>query len=201
MTDAAPKPNTTPPAAGGPGEEPQGSLGAVLIGGAILLIAGLLIFWPGGDSATGRMTGPDGKVGGVQGSDIAGGPGSGRASGIKPREVDPAEGRVRPSAAFAAPGQGLAMMPTPKPEPTSFPSAAAEIAYFEKKLEQARRDVVARTTFLERMKRIQDRAPLADHERNIRRAKVVQENYDKAVKRVEELEAKIAGLRAKQTGG
>jgi hypothetical protein len=204
MTDVAPKPNPTTSGPGsGPGpEEPQGSLGAVLIGGAILLIAGLLIFWPGSDSASKTGAGADGKGAGVQGSNVAGGgPGGGLASGIKPREVDPAEGRTHSQAAFAAPTNGLAMMPTSKPEPTSFPSAAAEIAYFEKKLEQAERDLVSRTTFLERMKRIQEKAPISEHDRNVRRAKIVQENYDKAVARVAELEKKIAELRAKQTGG
>lgn len=202
MPDVAPKPNPTLPGTP-PGEEPQGSLGAVLIGGAILLIAGLLIFWPGSDSASRSGAGAGGKGGdGVQGSNVADGPGAAGAGGIRPREVDPAEGRSHSRAAYAAQGAtGLAMMPKPKPEPTSFPSAAAEIAHFEKKLEQAQRDLASRTTFLERMKRIQEQAPISEHERNLKRAKVVQENYDKAAARVTELEQKLAGLRAKQAGG
>lgn len=199
MTDVAPKPN--PAAVPPPGEEPQGSLGAVLIGGAILLVAALLIFWPSSESASGAGANGSGssRSGGVQGSDIAGGQGQ-AVRGITPREVDPAEGKARAQTAFMAPTNGMTMMPTPKPEPTSFPSAAAEIAYFEKKLEQARRDLVSRTTFLERMKKIQDNAPISEHDKNVRRAKVVQENYDKALDRVEELEKKLKDLRAKQGG-
>ena len=197
MTDA-PKPTSTPPAPGSsPAEEPQGALGAVLIGGAILLIAALLIFWPSGGSS-----GVDGKGGargqqayngdGIDGDD-RGGPGR----GIKPREADPAEARVAPRVreGLLAPNNGMAMAPTREPEPTSFPSVAAEIAYLEKKLVEARANLESRATFLARMKKIQAAAPISDQERNARRAKVVQDNYDKAQLRVDDLVYKLKLLR------
>jgi hypothetical protein len=184
-------------------DEPQGSLGAVLIGVAVLAIAALLIFWP--DSETASKAGKDGKDGAAgQGSNVAGGGAAGGvARGIQPRAIDPAEARSRPQVTpgLLAPTSGLAMSPERKPEPTSFPSAAAEIAHFEKKLEQARADLTARTTFLERMKKQKDEAPISETDTMNQRAKIVQNNYDRALARVEELEQKVAGLKRKQAGG
>ena len=200
MSDASK--SKPPPSA--PPDEPQGSLGAVLIGAAILIVAALLIFWPDSDAASGDA-GKGGKGGkaGQQGSNMADGGRSGTARGIQPREVDPAEARMTPQVTpgLLAPTNGLATMPAPKPEPTSFPSAAAEIAYFEKKLVQAREDLAARTTFLERMKKQKDNAPISELERMNQRGKVVQDNYDKAVVKVGELEKKVAELKRKQAGG
>lgn len=198
MTDAAPKPNPTSPAPGNsPAEEPQGALGAVLVGGAILLIAALLIFWPGSDAS-----GVDGKGGArgqqaYNGVDGDGDGGGARGRGITPREADPAEARVAPRVreGLLAPTNGMAMVPTREPEPTSFPSVAAEIAYLEKKLVEARSNLESRAMFLERMKKIQAAAPISDQERNARRAKVVQDNYDKAQTRVDDLVYKLKLLR------
>ncbi len=187
-----------------PADEPQGSLGTVLIGGAILLIAALLIFWPDGDTAGKGDAAGKGGAAGQQGSNMAGGGGPGGvARGIQPRAIDPAEGRSTPQVTpgLMAPTNGLAMAPEPKPEPTSFPSAAAEIAHFEKKLEEARANLVARTTFLERMKKQKEDAPISELDRINQRGKVVQENYDKAVTRVDDLEKKVAELKRKQAGG
>lgn len=200
MTDAAPKSTSTSPAPGNsPAEEPQGALGAVLIGGAILVIAALLIFWPGGGDSGVGVGGKGGGAGGQQaynGVDDDGGAG-GRSRGISPREVDPAEARVAPRVreGLLAPTNGMAMVPTREPEPTSFPSVAAEIAYLEKKLVEARSNLEARGVFLERMKKIQATAPISEQERNTRRGKVVQENYDKAQSRVDDLVYKLKLLR------
>lgn len=198
MSDA-PKSKVPPNA---PPDEPQGSLGAVLIGAAILIVAALLIFWPDSDAASGGDAGGKGGKAG-QGSNMADGGRSGTARGIQPREVDPAEGRMTPQVTpgLLAPTNGLATMPAPKPEPTSFPSAEAEIAYFEKKLVQAREDLAARTTFLERMKKTLAEGAISEHDRNTQRAKIVQSNYDKAQARVTELEQKVADLKRKQAGG
>jgi len=199
MTDAAPKSTSTSPAPGNsPAEEPQGALGAVLIGGAILVIAALLIFWPGGGGSSVGVGGKGGGAGGQQaynGIDDDGG--GGRSRGISPREVDPAEARVAPRVreGLLAPTNGMAMVPTLEPEPTSFPSVAAEIAYLEKKLVDARSNLESRGVFLERMKKIQATAPISEQERNTRRGKVVQENYDKAQTRVDDLVYKLKLLR------
>jgi hypothetical protein len=200
MTAPEPTPATPPPA-----EDSQGSLGAVLIGGAILVVAALLIFWPDGDSASQTQGGAADRGNAAQansaGSSAAG---SGQArSGVAPREHDPAEGRVnaRINPALGMPARGMAPPKPAKPEPTSFPSAAAEIAHYEKKLEEARNDLTARTTFLERMKRLKENAKTpADVTRAESRGLVVQENYDRAKQKVADLEQKLAGLREKQSG-
>lgn len=198
MVDAAK--SKLPPNA--PADEPQGSLGAVLIGGAILAIAALLIFWPDSESAS--QTGAGGKNGaGQQGSNVAGGGPGGVARGIQPREIDPAEARTGPQVreGLLAPTNGLAMMPQRPPEPTSFPNTAAEIAHVEKKLAEARTNLESRTLFLERMKKQKEQASVSEMDRINQRAKVVQDNYDKAVDRVTDLEHKLAELKRKQAGG
>ena len=85
------------------------------------------------------------------------------------------------------------------PEPTSFPSASAEIEYFEKKLAEARADFDQRAIFLERMKKTREDAntpKLMDTAEQ--RMKIVQQNYDNAKARVEELDAKVTRLKKKQ---
>jgi hypothetical protein len=175
----------------------------VLIGGAVLLIAALLIFWPASDTA--RDSGADGKGGrgDVQAANGVDGDDGGRTRGIAPREVDPVAARPAPRMreSLMAPGNGMAMVPTREPEPTSFPSVAAEIAYLEKQLVEARNNLKSRTLFLERMKRIQQEASISDHDRTSARAKVVQDNYDRAQNRVDDLEYRIKLLRKQQAGG
>ena len=207
MTDAAQKSTSSSPGPGtSPAEEPQGSLGAVLLGGAILLIAGLLIFWP--SSETANKTGGAGSKGGrgdVQAANgVDGDAAGGHARGIAPRPADPVPARppparVRPG--LLAPTGEMQMLPTPPPEPTSFPTVAAEIAHLEKKLVEARANLQARTTFLDRMKRTMQEAPISDYERNAARAKIVQDNYDKAQSRVDDIEYRLKLLRKQQGGG
>ena len=203
MTDPAP---SIPP----PAEDPQGSLGAVLIGGAILVIAGLFIFWPKGETATADPRTLAGQSAAAQGSNsVADGPGGGAggglAQGINPRDIDPARARsqversttarVTPGLLPAA-GMGMAPPTSPTPEPTSFASKAEEIAYVEKKLAEARSDLDSRATFVERMQKIQQKSKSVDEdERNAGRAKIVQQNYENARLRVEELEKRLNSLR------
>lgn len=201
MTD--PVPSIPPPA-----DDPQGSLGAVLIGGAILLIAGLFIFWPESDTATAARTAAGQSAAAQQGSNTAAGDGKlgangGLVRGIDPRDVDPAQGaqpgqrvQARVTPGLMAPSLSMAPPPAPTPEPTSFPSKAEEIAYVEKKLAQARSELDARATFLERMQRVQQRSKSADEdERNAARAKIVQQNYETARTKVEALEQRLKLLR------
>ena len=203
MTDPAP---SIPP----PAEDPQGSLGAVLIGGAILLIAGLFIFWPASETATADARAQATQAAGAQGSNtVAGerGAGGGLARGIDNRDIDPAQARTqfeRSTEARVTPGLlpsgsgGLNMAPPvpTTPEPTSFASKAEEIAYVEKKLAVARTDLDARATFVERMQKIQQQSKSVDEdERSAARAKIVQQNYEAVRLRVEELEKRLKSLR------
>lgn len=194
-----------------PAEDPQGSLGAVLIGGAILLIAGLFIFWPASETATADARSQAAQAAGAQGSNTVagerGGPRGGLAQGIDNRDIDPAraraqgepsgEARVTPGLLPSGSG-GLNMAPPvpSTPEPTRFASKAEEIAYVEKKLALARTDLDTRATFVERMQKIQQQSKSVDQdERNAARAKVVQQNYEGARVRVEELEKRLKSLR------
>lgn len=206
MTDPA---QPIPP----PGDDPQGSLGAVLIGGAILLIAGLFIFWPDSDGATAERGKAGARANAAQhGSNSAAGERSGGGGGgvdglgrgIDPRDIDPARAQsdaertahARLTPGLLSPGLTMAPPPKPVPEPTSFASTADEIAYVEKKLTQARADLDARATFLERMQKIQQKSKSVDEdERNAARAKIVQQNYETARTRVEELEKRLKSLK------
>jgi hypothetical protein len=189
-----------------PAEQSDGSaLWALLVGGAILVVAGLLIFWPGGDagSGSGRQQGVAGnQASHAVSGDGAGGPGSGM--GVRAREIDPAAGRPasRVTPGLLPEGQaGISMAPPrpAKPEPTTFESASAEIEYYEKKLAQARHDFEQRGVFLERAKRSLDNANTPKlQDTAMQRLKVVQNNYDLAKQTMDELETKVVLLKKKQ---
>lgn len=184
----------------------------MLIGGAILLIAGLFIFWPDSDATTAERNKASAQgAAAQQGSNtVAGGRGGGAVDGlgrgIDPRDIDPARAQAQSDAERTAharltpgllsPGLTMAPPPKPTPEPTSFATKAEEIAYVEKKLAQARSDLDARATFLERMQKIQQKSKSVDEdERNAARAKIVQQNYETARVRVEELEKRLKSLK------
>ncbi len=173
----------------------------MLIGGAILVVAALLIFWPDGDSAS-QTSGAGARGNSAQANAGSGAPGSGQSKGgVGAREHDPAEGRVtgRINPALQTTSRTMAPARPPTPEPTSFNSAAEEIAYYEKRLDLARDNLETRTRFLGRMKKIKEEARThADQDKAEARGKIVQENYDKAVAAVAELEKKLAELREKQ---
>ena len=190
--------------AGPPAEQEGSAVWALLVGGAILVIAALLIFWPSGETAQNRS----GK-GGATGSQSAlaqGGPnGEGGGLGVAAREFDPNRGGgggarinpvLRPQGRAA---NTLAPPRKPKPEPTSFPTASAEIAYWEKKLTLARNDLAQRTMFWERMQKVKEDARTSEQIDNAeRRGKIVEKNYLDAKKAVEDLEKKVEGLKEKQ---
>lgn len=202
MTEPSREANTTPNAEPADG----GAVWALLVGGAILTIAALLIFWPTGDTATqtgGAAAGRNG--GGQQASHTANGDAQGGLAlngGVGAREVDPARnGRPRVREGLLPGGSGglnLAPPPKPKPEPTSFSSAAKEIAYYEKKLEAARYTLTQREKFWERMQRIREGAvtPQAQQAAE-QRAVIVKKNLDDAAAAVKELEQKVQRLKEK----
>lgn len=201
MTEPTREAKTTPNAEPADG----GAVWALLVGGAILVIAGLLIFWPAGDTAT-ETRGGAGKPGsGQQASHTANGDGQGGLAlggGVGAREYDPArgaQGRIREGLVPSGSG-GLSMAPPPKPkaEPTSFPSAQAEIAHYEKKLEQARYALEQRTLFWTRMQKNLERemSPQA-RQATEQRSVIVKKNYDDATALVQELEEKVKKLKEK----
>ncbi|MDC0722542.1 hypothetical protein [Nannocystis bainbridge] len=204
MTEPGPKPTT----ASSPESAQGGALWALIVGGAILVVAALLIFWPGGDTTGGAAgSGGKGRGGGAgQQASLAqsgGGP-EAHALGVGAREFDPHRGngkaRVNPALLPVGPkSDSLAPPKKPKPEPTSFPSAAAEIGYWEKKLDIARKDLTQRGVFLERLKKVKENARTSDQiELAEKRGVVVEKNYADQQKLVEDLEKKVTGLKEKQ---
>ncbi|PCC71174.1 hypothetical protein SAMN02745121_04862 [Nannocystis exedens] len=201
MSEPGPKPAT----ANQPESAQGGALWALIVGGAILVVAALLIFWPGGDAASGAAGAGKGKASGGQQASLAqgGGPET-QALGVGARDYDPNRGggkaRVNPGLLPVGPkSDSLAPPKKPKPEPTSFPSAGAEIAYWEKKLDIARKELAQRTIFLERMKKVKDNARTSEQiELAERRGAVVEKNYTDQKQLVEDLERKVAGLKEKQ---
>lgn len=196
---------TTEPKPTNPAEQSDGSaLWALLVGGAILVVAGLLIFWPGGDAGSSGSGRQQGAAGSQASHSVGGGDGAGGGMGVRAREIDPATGRPvsRVTPGLLPEGQaGLSMAPPRpvKPEPTTFESATAEIAYFEKKLALARHDFEQRGIFLERAKRSLDNANTPKlQDTALQRLKVVQNNYDLAKQKMDELETKVALLKKKQ---
>lgn len=189
-----------------PAEQSDGSaLWALLVGGAILVVAGLLIFWPGGDAGGGGSGRQQGATGSQASHSVSGGgSGQGGGMGVRAREIDPATGRPtsRVTPGLLPEGQGgLSMAPPrpPKPEPTSFESASAEIEYYEKKLAQARHEFEQRGIFLERAKRSVDNANTPKlQDTAMQRLKVVQNNYELAKQKMDELETKVVLLKKKQ---
>lgn len=181
---------------------------AMLIGGAILVIAGLLIFWPGGDRATSGGK-PGGRPGGSQSqsSQASAGGAGGVALGVAPGDADPARARDanRVSPGILPGGNGsisLAPPSPPQPEPTSFASVAEELRYYEKKLERARQDLSLRSTFVERSKKARDAANSTEaREQAERRHQVVEQNYNTANQTVTELEKKVTEIKQRQAAG
>jgi len=202
MSEPGPKAAT----ASQPESAQGGALWALIVGGAILVVAALLIFWPGGDATGGAGSGKGKGSAGQQASLAQGGGGGpeGQAMGVGARDYDPNRGngkvRVNPGLLPVGPGSNTMAPPRKvKPEPTSFPSAAAEIAYWEKKLALAQQELTQRTLFLERMKKVKENARTSEQiETAERRGVIVQKNYDEAKKHVEELEQKVGGLKEKQ---
>lgn len=192
----------TPPTSSPDKSNDGSAVWALVVGGAILAIAALLIFAQGGDTASSRG-GPGGKGAGQQANLAADSSPVGQGLGVGNREVDPAEhrgsGRVTPGILPRQGGMSLAPPRPATPEPTSFSSVGAEIAYYEKKLEEARVNLEQRTLFRERMQRNIDNAPSAQaRDAAEQRGKVVEENFNKAKQIHEDLVKKVAELKEKQ---
>ena len=177
---------------------------AMLVGGALLVIAGLLIFWPGADVAEGKANGRGAGGSQAQAGQASAGQGNGVALGVAPGDADPARARLAPRVtAGVLPGGdgGLTLAPPrpSEPEPTSFESPAEELRYFEKKLEKARQELSQRTMFLERSKKARDEATSSEARAEAeRKHRVVEQNYDTANKAVGDLEKKVAEIKRRQ---
>jgi hypothetical protein len=184
-------------------EEKEGSLfPAILAGAGILAVVAVLALWPSGDDAKDRASDAAGANGGAAGAAGAVGGVAGKG-GVQARAADKAsdnrspEPKVNP--AIKLPAVGMAPGVPPPEKPPEFNDRAEEIAWYERKLEAAKQMRDSRKKFAERLPQVRERieqsdnpdAQLAAFES---RKKIVEENYAKAQKRVEELEQKLADL-------
>ncbi len=208
MTTETPKAIETAKETEAQKEEEQSLLPTVLAGAGILAVAALLIFWPSGDGDKAKEAADkaDAAASG-QSAGAAGGPGS-RAAGVGARQIDAAttpEGRStrNPAIKLPAGGRGVAPMPEALPrDPPENASTGDKIAFYEKRLEQAERVRDTREKFVERLPETKARIEASPNpEKGLeafeKRKKIVEDNYEKAKKEVEEIEAKLAAL----TGG
>jgi hypothetical protein len=182
-----------------PQEGGGGMLPALLAGAGILIVAGLLIFGGDDDKAAKQAEGKDAKSASMQSKAGSGG----NKAGLATREVDPASQpkdgpKLNPRIANSIVTGGMA--PGKPPEPTSFESVAAEIAYWEDELREANRMLEIREAAVERIPEIEEAIrtgndPVNGLKEFENRKKVVADNLDRAKKRVEEVEGKLAKLR------
>ncbi|NJK32469.1 MAG: hypothetical protein HC927_08680 [Deltaproteobacteria bacterium] len=176
-----------------------GLLPAVLAGAGILLVAGLLIF--GGDDEKQAERSKDDKAQSAAGLTSSG---KGKA-GVAARQADApntakTEGpKVNPRIANAIVTGGMSSAP-PKEEPSSFGSSAEEIAYWEGELREANRMLEIRERAVESIPKTEEAIrngndPVNGLKEFEKRKEVVKANLEKAQKRVEDVEAKLAELR------
>ncbi|MEM6990994.1 MAG: hypothetical protein AAF721_10865 [Myxococcota bacterium] len=189
------------PSPGAEEEESGGLLPAIIVGAGILIVAALLIFDFGGsdDSGDKSAAAAQGAKGGAAGSAAGGG----KKGGVQSRPYDAAKGpapsKVNPRLRMPSVGMNQAAAPPPEEIP-DFASTAEEIAWHEKKLAGAIKVRDDRKKFVERLPKVKERIENgANPEEGLKafdgRKKIVEDNYDRAVKKVEEIEAKLAELR------
>lgn len=191
------------------GDEEQSFLPTILAGAAILAIAALLIFWPSDEddakAAQADAKGQAARAGSSAQGRQSGAGGGGSAKGVARRDFDAAtqpagRGRLNPAVKTVT-GKGMAPPPEAMPEhPPANASTEDKIAFYEKRLEAAIRNRDHRKLNTERLARAKERAESQDNPQAAlaafeRRKEIVQSNYEKAKKDVEDLEATLAELR------
>lgn len=205
MTTETKKASETPPKTDSSKEEDQSALPTILAGAGILAVAALLIFWPSGDDSKGQ--GADGKT--AAGSQADGGNGKradGRAAGVGSRSIDAAKtpegvGRRNPDIKLPAGRGGIAPMPEALPkDPPPTATHDEQIAFYQKRLEQAQRVLEARQKFVDRLPQVQARVEASNNPEEgmmafEKRKKIVEDNLAKAKQDVEDIEGKLTALR------
>jgi len=191
--DTTTEPTPTP-------EEKRSSMPTFLAIAAVCAVVALLFLWPGGGGGgpeEASRRGGEAGAGGERSSE------KGKRAGVQARGYDEAKGRPEPrvNPAIKLPTVGMAPGAPPKPEePPDFKSVEEEIAWYEKKLEAAQKDLAMRKTAMERLARAKERAEQSDNPEEAlavfeKRKQRVEDNHRQAEKRVEELEKKLEELR------
>jgi hypothetical protein len=203
--EPAPRPAERPSASAPPaqGESGRGVLPVVIGGAVILAVFALIAFWPGDSTSTG--SGADKKAASASERGEGGRAGGGGGGGVQAREYDEPSAPTRPgkrNPAVRLPNVGMSPeAPAPKDDtPPTFGSKAEEIAWYERKLEQAQEVLEARQKFAERLPKVREKieqAPNAEQQLQAfeQRKKIVEDNFAKAQADVADLEKKLAELR------
>ena len=177
----------------------------VMVGvGLLVAVLAIVALWPGdpSDGRGGRSGSSDGSRSDKSSGALAAAGGA-REGGVKSRDYDsPSQSRggVR-NPAVKLPPVGMAPDTQPRDEtPPVFESKAAEIAWYEKKLESAKKNVESRKKFVDRLPAVRERIEKGpDPDKQLEafegRSKIVKDNYDRAMATVVELEKKLSQLR------
>jgi hypothetical protein len=180
--------------------EGGGMLPALLAGAGILAVAALFIF--GGDDEKDAKQAKDGTAQQASAqTQKTGSPNGGVAS----RKADDAtetsqpKPRLNPRIANAIVTDGMAPVPNKRPDPTTFESVDAEIAYWEEALREANRMLEIRQRASDHVpnqeERIRQNGTPEDLEEFQGRKQVVADNLELAQARVAEIELKLKNLR------
>ncbi len=176
-------------------------LPALLAGAGILIVAGLLIFGGDDEDKTAKREGTGEKS---QSANVQTNSG-GAQTGVAARQTDeatPAAGKAKlnPRIANSIVTGGMSPTSEKKEDPTSFASKNDEITYWEDQLREAERLLEIRERAVDHIPKTEQAIREGNDPENglkefEKRKKVVQENLDKAQKRVEDIEAKLEELR------
>lgn len=189
-----------------PEEKEGGLLPAILAGAGILAVVGLLVFGPSGkddedDSAKSADAAGAVAARGAKGAAASRGGIAAREVDDPARRADRSRGKLNP--AVKLPPMGMAPeVPAQSDEPPDFASVEEEIAWYERKLDEAERMLDYRKKFAERLPQVREKLEKGDNpEQQLAafesRKKQVEENYEKAQARVEEIEAKLSELKGR----
>jgi hypothetical protein len=200
------------PASGAAKDEERegGLLPAILVGLGLLVVVGLLVFGGGGDDKADKAGGAKSAAAGKTGDEGGAGATPAGQGGVPARPYDKASaapvGSAKINPAVKLPAVGMAPQGGEAPRKDDKPPEGASdeelIAWHEKKLEEAKKNLEQRKTFKERLPGIRQKIEESNHPQKEKeleafeaRAKTVSDNLDKAQAKVDELEKKLADLR------
>lgn len=187
------------PAGGGNASEEGGSMLPTLLAGAgILIVAGLMIFWPDSSTQATKKAGSENAASRGGANDAVSNRG-----GVPAREADEAKGAPRKETRInprLRPATEFGMSATPPPSgPPEFNDSDEELEYWRTQLSEAKRVLGMREKAIERLPQIKEQImagndPEGGLEAFKRREEVIYENLGKQKDKVKELEEKVGAL-------
>lgn len=173
-------------------------LPTLLAGAGILIVAGLMIFWPDSSTQATKKAG-GANASGEQGANAA----ASNRGGVPARQADEAKGAPRKQVRInprLRPATQLGMSPNPPSnEPPEFNDADEELEYWRIQLSESKRVLGMREKAIERLPQIKEQImagndPEAGLQAFERREEVIYENLGKQKDKVKELEEKVGAL-------